>query len=70
MSHDGTGGHTGLVDGFHIAKEFMNRDGQAYDLLCKRAVPAEYIDPGKAHNYAVSPVFFHSFRHGELERVR
>ncbi|XP_030554004.1 trimethyllysine dioxygenase, mitochondrial [Drosophila novamexicana] len=48
-SADGTGGENFFVDGLHVVHELCRRFPDAYELLCRVPVPAEYIEQDEHH---------------------
>ncbi|KAJ1102403.1 hypothetical protein NDU88_007453 [Pleurodeles waltl] len=44
LKHDGVGGRTVLVDGFHAACQIRKRNPEDWDILCKVPVRQEYIE--------------------------
>lgn len=66
---DGKGGESFFVDGFHVAKQLMALDPEAYDYLSKVHVEAEYIEPGE-HFSHIGPCLRHHPISRQLEQIR
>lgn len=56
VQHNGTGGESLLLDGFRAVQAVRERDAAAYGRLCRRVVPAEYVEQGQHHTYAAPMV--------------
>lgn len=68
ISHDGNGGETLLVDGFRCANNLRAKAPEAFDLLCKVPVPAEYIEK-ECHYFCTDSVLKLDFSK-ELLQIR
>ena len=69
VGHDGTGGMSLLVDGFHAAEKLRQENRQAFQLLTSTVVPFEYISEN-LHLQAHGPVIeLHPFK-GNISRIR
>lgn len=59
LKHEGTGGRTLLVDGFHAAEQVRLQAPEHFELLAKVPLKHEYVENvGDCHNHmiAVGPV--------------
>lgn len=52
VSHNGSGGENGFVDGFRAAQELSKSDPEAYEFLCQTPITAEYIEDGRHHKFS------------------
>ena len=69
VGHDGTGGMSLLVDGFHAAEKLRQENRQAFQLLTSTNVPFEYIVEN-LHLQAYGPIIeLHPFK-GNIHRIR
>lgn len=57
------------MDGFYAASKLKEKEPEAFDILCKVPVPAEYIDKG-CHYTAVDSVLKVNPISGELIQIR
>ncbi len=69
LSHDGEGGETLLLDGFHAAEQLRRVDKEAFSLLCEHRINHEYIEAGH-HVVSLDPVLKVHPVTGELEMIR
>lgn len=56
VQHSGSGGESLLLDGFNAVRSVRERNPAAYERLCRRNVPAEYVERGQHHTYAAPMV--------------
>lgn len=52
VHHDGSGGESLLVDGFHAGENIRKRLPEAFDCLTKTSVPHQYIQNGLDVKYS------------------
>ena len=73
LQHDGTGGETILVDGFHAAESLRQEDPEAFRLLCKHPISHEFRDKNVGYKYdfkSLAPVLVTNPVSGELVSIR
>ncbi|XP_076454276.1 trimethyllysine dioxygenase, mitochondrial-like [Babylonia areolata] len=70
LEHDGEGGHTLLVDGFHAAEELRRIDPASFRCLATVPVPHEYIEGSHYHLYSVATVLSTDVVSGQLTQIR
>ncbi|EDV90505.1 trimethyllysine dioxygenase, mitochondrial [Drosophila grimshawi] len=68
-SADGTGGENFFVDGLHVVNELRRLHPEAYELLCRVQVPAEYVEPDEHHRHT-APIIRIDPLTGELVQLR
>lgn len=69
--HDGKGGESTFVDGLRCVQELRQKNSEAFEILCKTQIPAEYIDDGKEqHHYHSGPVIRLCPVTGDLKQFR
>ncbi|KAL8578328.1 hypothetical protein ACOMHN_031702 [Nucella lapillus] len=70
LHHDGEGGHTLLVDGFHAAEELRRREPASFQCLVTTPVPHEYIEGTHYHLYTHGTVLTTHLLSGQLTHIR
>ncbi len=73
LQHDGTGGETFLVDGFHAAESLRQEDPEAFRLLCKHPIIHEFREKNVGNKYhfkSLAPVLVTNPVSGELVSIR
>lgn len=54
LKHEGTGGRTLLVDGFHAAEQVLRQAPEQFELLSKVPLKHEYVEKvGDCHNHMI-----------------
>ncbi|XP_055837951.1 trimethyllysine dioxygenase, mitochondrial [Episyrphus balteatus] len=69
IHHEGTGGENFFVDGFKVAYELQKTNPEAFDVLTKVLVPAEYIEDGQFHVH-YGPIIRTNPVTGEIIQIR
>ena len=69
LHHDGSGGETLLVDGFHAAEQLRAQRPRDFRLLCDTPVYHEYLESGQ-HMLSLGPVLTTQPVSGALTAVR
>ncbi|XP_035999256.1 trimethyllysine dioxygenase, mitochondrial [Fundulus heteroclitus] len=73
LRHEGTGGRTLLVDGFHAAEKLRQRSPESFELMCRVPVRHEYIestDSHRNHMVGIGPVLSVHPWNNELYMIR
>ncbi|XP_075150971.1 trimethyllysine dioxygenase, mitochondrial-like [Haematobia irritans] len=50
--HDGTGGESFYIDGYHVAEMLRRRNPKAFEILSTVHVPAEFFDKDEGHRFS------------------
>ncbi|KAM4726226.1 LOW QUALITY PROTEIN: trimethyllysine dioxygenase, mitochondrial [Anableps anableps] len=73
LRHDGTGGRTLLVDGFHAAEKLRQRSSENFELLCRVPIRHEYVENTENHRnhmVGIGPVLNVYPWNNELHMIR
>ncbi|KAI1234642.1 hypothetical protein IHE44_0003014 [Lamprotornis superbus] len=63
LKHEGTGGRTLLVDGFHAAEQVRLQAPELFELLAKVPLKHEYVENvGDCHNHMIGALFVDNWR--------
>ncbi|XP_059220503.1 trimethyllysine dioxygenase, mitochondrial-like [Stomoxys calcitrans] len=55
VEHNGGGGDSFFIDGYHVAEQLSQRNPKAFEILSRVHVPAEFLDKGERHRFS-SPI--------------
>lgn len=70
LHHEGEGGETLLVDGFHCADRLCHNNPSAFDTLATTVIPHESKDGTTYHLYSLGTVLSTHFMTGNLIQIR
>lgn len=70
LHHEGTGGATLLVDGFHCVTQLLEANAVSFKHLCQRDIRHQYIETGLHHTISLAPIIKLCTGTGELMCLR